>query len=717
MVSRRGVARHDDFDVILAADFRAAGEAAELVASHLASLGALDLEIGLFWLRDAALPRTTPVNGRLARLIRQGAAVPIEVGPDPIRCRLLLLYRPDLVQCPLPLHANASLIVPARGLPQHGEAIAATTAVAARSRHEPIWCPSPPDAGTVAGSRLAGLKRLEGGLASFEPLAHWRTGRRPPADRKPVLGRLMRTDEDRLPATREALLHAYPDDPELELRFLGGEAALTTRVTPVPKSWRLLPVDSVLPLRFLSRLDFYVHYDDTPDGAVPRAALQAMTTGRLLVVPPALRPVLGDGPVYRTPEQVAETVKYIHAEPRFYERYRAEQDAALAQRFSPARFLELVREHVGRRRCRSRPPAPAMARRPILFYPTNGVGLGHVTRLLAIARRLPERFEPVFFTPCHALAVIEHQGFRAEYVPEPSHDETAPADHAKAMAPRLAAALRYYRPAAIVFDGNVPRDALLAACADYPAPSLWVRRGMWRGDPALARHLDLSRYFDAVIEPTEVAASADKGPTASAEDAPIAVPPVMMLDRAELLPPRAARAQLGLEPERPAVLVQLGSGSNNDIERHLDRLVDAGKALDLQMVVVEWLIRHNPVRRRGVRHLAAFPNARYFRAFELAVSAAGYNSFHELLHHGVPTLFLPNDAQRVDDQRARAAWAETKGAAVCVPRGGEHALAGYLEALLDPAFRRQLARRARIACPLNGAAAAARAIEQVVARG
>lgn len=717
MASRRGVTRYDDFDVILAADFRAAGEPAELVASHLASLGVLDLEIGLFWLHDGALPRATPVNGRLARLVRRGAAVPIEVGPDPIRCRVLLLYRPDLVQGPLPLRARTSLIVPTRGLPQHGEALAATAALAACSRDAPIWCPSPRDAATLAGSRLAGLKRLEEGLASFEPLAAWRTQRRPPSGRRPVLGRMVRPDEDRLPATREALLRAYPDDAEIELRFMGGEAALATLVTPLPGGWRLLPADSVLPLRFLGRLDFYVHYQDTSDGAVPRAALQAMAAGRLLVVPPALRPVLGDGPVYRTPEQVAETVKYIHAEPRFYERYQAEQDAALAQRFSPARFLELVREHVGRRRCRPRPAAPPPARQPILFYPTNGVGLGHVTRLLAIARRLPPRFEPVFFTPCHALAVIEHQGFRAEYVPEPSHDETAPADHAKAMAPRLAAALRYYRPAAIVFDGNVPRDALLAACAEDPAPSLWVRRGMWRADPTLARHLDLSRYFDAVIEPTEAAASADIGPTTSAVDVPITVPPVMMLDRAELLPPRAARAELGLELGRPAVLVQLGSGSNNDIERHLDRLVDAGRALGLQMVVVEWLIRHNPIRRQGVRHLAAFPNARYFRAFDLAVSAAGYNSFHELLHHGVPTLFLPNDAQKVDDQRARAAWAESQGAAVCVPRGGEPALAGYLQALLDPHLRRQLARRARAACPVNGAAAAALTIEQVIARG
>jgi UDP:flavonoid glycosyltransferase YjiC (YdhE family) len=118
-----------------------------------------------------------------------------------------------------------------------------------------------------------------------------------------------------------------------------------------------------------------------------------------------------------------------------------------------------------------------------------------------------------------------------------------------------------------------------------------------------------------------------------------------------------------------------------------------------------------------VRYLSAFPNARYFHAFDFAVSAAGYNSFHELLHHGLPCIFLPNDNQKVDDQRARAAFAERQGAGVCVPRGAESALSGYMAAMLDPALRRLVSRRARALCPTNGAEAAARVIESVIARG
>ena len=78
---------------------------------------------------------------------------------------------------------------------------------------------------------------------------------------------------------------------------------------------------------------------------------------------------------------------------------------------------------------------------------------------------------------------------------------------------------------------------------------------------------------------------------------------------------------------------------------------------------------------------------------------------------------MPNDNQQVDDQRARAAWAESRGAAICVPRGAESALPTYMAAMLDPAVRRQLARRGRSLCPSNGATAAAAAIAMLAERG
>ena len=39
----------------------------------------------------------------------------------------------------------------------------------------------------------------------------------------------------------------------------------------------------------------------------------------LTILPPSFRNVLGDGPVYREPDQVADTVRYLQAEEQFYD--------------------------------------------------------------------------------------------------------------------------------------------------------------------------------------------------------------------------------------------------------------------------------------------------------------------------------------------------------------------------------------------------------------
>lgn len=716
-------ARRYDFDLVLATDFRGADCRVETAASHLACLADGPWRIGLWSMIEPDIPRSAVLHPRIEALARAHAAVPIPPDAEGLRTRLILFYAPHLLALarsfrPL-AHADTALIVLAdfplpKGGPafEPGRSAACIDGIVAGRQ---VWCPASPAIRNRLRELAPGLPIRDRDLPPIEPIAAWRTIRRPPDERRPILGRMLLQGDEALPGRRETMLEAYPAVPDITMRFLGGGGAIAARVEPQPHEWQLLAANSVTPRRFLARLDCYVQQQDDSAKQPPRGALQAMAAGRVVLASPACRAALGAGPAYRDPDQIAETARYLHTEVRFYDRYVAEQDAALADRFGPGQLLDLLAEHitVPRRQARPRPAAP----RPIVFYPTNGIGLGHVTRLLAIARRLPPGREAIFLTPCHALAVIEHAGFRTEYVPEPAYDETDPADHADAMAPRLSLLLRHYDPAALVFDGNVPREWLLQACAEQDLPLLWLRRGMWRADPALARHLQHASRFDAVIEPAEVAATVDRGATAAATDAPVVVPPVMLLDRGELDAPRQARALLGLVPNRPALLVQPGAGNNHDIEPLLDRVAEAQARLGLQVVVAEWLIQHAPLRRRGLRYLSSFPNSRYFAAFDLAVSAAGYNSFHELLHHGVPTVFVPNDNQTVDDQRARAEWAESRGAAICLPRGAEATLPGYLSAMLDPGLRRQLARRARALCPINGAAQAAAAVMTVAARG
>ena len=64
-------------------------------------------------------------------------------------------------------------------------------------------------------------------------------------------------------------------------------------------------------------------------------------------------------------------------------------------------------------------------------------------------------------------------------------------------------------------------------------------------------------------------------------------------------------------------------------------------------------------------------------------SASGYNSFHELLRFGIPTLFIPNQDTALDDQLARAEFAADRGLAHMLRRIRVDEAIPLLDDLLD----------------------------------
>jgi UDP-N-acetylglucosamine--N-acetylmuramyl-(pentapeptide) pyrophosphoryl-undecaprenol N-acetylglucosamine transferase len=51
-----------------------------------------------------------------------------------------------------------------------------------------------------------------------------------------------------------------------------------------------------------------------------------------------------------------------------------------------------------------------------MFVSSNGTGLGHLTRSMAIARRLDPVVEPLFVTLSRAAPVVRDMGFPVEYM-------------------------------------------------------------------------------------------------------------------------------------------------------------------------------------------------------------------------------------------------------------------------------------------------------------
>jgi len=350
----------------------------------------------------------------------------------------------------------------------------------------------------------------------------------------------------------------------------------------------------------------------------------------------------------------------------------------------------------------------------VLFATSNGTGLGHLNRAMAIARRLPADWESSFFTLSGAAPVVADQGYEVDYLASyrrpASGTDRAWDLRLKAVLGRI---LAERRPDLVVFDGVHPYRGLTDRLSARGAPpSIWCRRAMWRHDTAAAA-LKRVGAFDAVLEPGELAQSADRGPTVPRRGEAKRIRPIVFLDPGELLGREQAAAELGLDPSRRTALVNLGQGG--ELDRAVARTIAALAAVPgLQVAALQSSLAPDVDLPPGVVRLSAtFPMSRYFRAFDMAVAAAGYNAFHELIAFAVPTLFVPM-SRNTDDQAARARWASGAGVALAVGGAGDPALEGQLARLADPATAAALREACLATFPGNGAADGAATVEAAV---
>lgn len=384
----------------------------------------------------------------------------------------------------------------------------------------------------------------------------------------------------------------------------------------------------------------------------------------------------------------------------------------------------------------------------VILMTSNGVGMGHLSRQLTIALSGHARFRPIIFSLSKALPRVMLAEAEGELPEALGHDlqyEYCPSRESgwlpaggwqrklrqtyqsyrwhPYLRDRLLALIGETNAAAVVFDGAFPYRGLLDVRSIRPdLPLLWVRRGMWKREVDQKR-LQLAEKFDAVIAPGDFGSSHDVGPTSTApalRTAPISLQHVLTpLSKTE------AKRALGLDPDRQALLLAPGSGALGSVEDVAAevRKVVGELAPDWQVAVTKQSIARHTIGGDGVLLLNnIYPLVRYLHAFDAAVSAAGYNSVHELLASQVPTLFIPSVNHATDDQRSRAAGVAARGAALVsgadLTRVNQSTtlpeLPTALEALLDSSVRERLtAVCARLEPASGGEEAAAHIISHV----
>jgi predicted glycosyltransferase len=356
----------------------------------------------------------------------------------------------------------------------------------------------------------------------------------------------------------------------------------------------------------------------------------------------------------------------------------------------------------------------------IVSYAVNGSGVGHLVRLIAINRWIRRyaqhagvRAEIWFLTSSEADGLLLDEKFASFKLPSKTVVGEAGIDKLAYLA--LAKqwvwhSLGLLRPELFIVD-SFPRGSFgeLLSALDLAKQRAFVYRPM---KAELAERADFQAMlplYDAIVVPE------DEGV------APIWVPdtvrsrvrhtgPILVRERSELLERAAARRQLGIPDDAQAVLVTAGGGGDPGSERHLtqvlDALPDGVHAVVAPGPLYRGAQRHGP-RISWVAHGAA---VEWLSAIDLAVCAAGYNTWNELMFVGVPALFLPQ-AKIADEQDVRARRAETAGAAWV---GGVERIVPLLAELRDPTVREARTAAARSLAPRNGARRAAAELLRLV---
>jgi hypothetical protein len=300
----------------------------------------------------------------------------------------------------------------------------------------------------------------------------------------------------------------------------------------------------------------------------------------------------------------------------------------------------------------------------VVMFPTNGVGFGHFTRLLAIAKRMKNRdptLEVIFFTTMPTLHLLKSHAIPAHHISGPKQFQNLDAAGWNALIEEeLILCFEIHKPKMFIFDGVFPYRGMLRAISSLSGMrKIWVRRGTFRKGSSIP--VDSIAHFDLIIHP-EDSVSHQEGDVDHGIEVLIC-PPIVLLDEDELLERDVARGVLRIPEDARVVYVQLGAGRINDIDSEVRMTLDALVSHDdVHVVLGESMLGERlNISLERVHTVRDYPNSVYFRAFDATILAGGYNSYHEVRHASMPALFYPNMETGIDDQLARCNVAVTEG--------------------------------------------------------
>ena len=352
-------------------------------------------------------------------------------------------------------------------------------------------------------------------------------------------------------------------------------------------------------------------------------------------------------------------------------------------------------------------------RRSIILFPTNGVGFGHFTRMLALARKIRDESpdtEVVFFTTMPTLHILTEEGFPAYHVSGRSHfKEMEAATWNTICEESLVNIFQIHRPVAFIFDGAFPYRGMLNSIKNRSdLLRIWMKRGQLRPG-AKSIPIDSVQHFDLIIHPSD-GIDEQVESIRGIESKPIS--PITLVSKHELLDRMVLRSRLGIPAESVLAYLQLGAGRINDIDSEIRITLDALLEYpEVHVIIGESMIgKRIEFKHERVRVLRDYPNSIYFNSFDFSIMASGYNSYHEAVRFGLPTICYPNLNTGKDNQVARARIAEEAGCMIVVKHRSKKTIKNAIEKIMDEDYRNLMRDGTKKLQSANGADEAAKDI-------
>ncbi len=295
----------------------------------------------------------------------------------------------------------------------------------------------------------------------------------------------------------------------------------------------------------------------------------------------------------------------------------------------------------------------------VICYAINGTGLGHLTRLLAVARELRvmasavgQRVDVQFITTSEASHIAND--FPVYKLPSKTVVSATEGNFdrfrrsAKMIISNLIATME---PDLLLLDTQ-PEGSYreFVFIKDYARARVFIDRHKDRRHSQSASHLSHLALYDRVLVPDHPDRAEHYPVPAKLKSRQRFVGPITGL-RKPLLEAQEVRAEFGIAETKRIVYLSAGGGGDNNAERDLKLLLDSLLEHEEVHVIVGYgpLYQNSGNRRRlpyrggeGQRNRVTVITGEarcYFGALDCAISAAGYNTYQELLEAAVPTLF------------------------------------------------------------------------------